>query len=157
MDPDAELAAILGEPLGDIDSHALLDVVEDLLVAALIADQQKPAAVIMKHLEGGARPIGLGVAGPGYAELAELARDCLCARQVIGECVVVEEEFLDLRERRLRPLHFVDDVADRTRAVAMSTDGLRPKAEGAARLAASPGVKRQVGVLEVAAEIFGDI
>ena len=41
MDPDAELAAILGEPLGDIDPHTLLDVVEDLLVSALIADEQR--------------------------------------------------------------------------------------------------------------------
>ena len=50
VDPDAELVAIFGEPLGDIDPHALLDVVQDLLVAALIADQQKPKAVIAQHL-----------------------------------------------------------------------------------------------------------
>jgi hypothetical protein len=35
-------AAVFGEPLGDVDPHALLDVMEDLLVAALIADQQEP-------------------------------------------------------------------------------------------------------------------
>src|SRR6202142_2981181 len=136
MDPDAELAAILGEPLGDIDPHALLDVVEDLLVAALIADQQEPQAIIAEHFERGARHIGLGVAGPGDAELAELSRDRLGARQVIGECVVVEEELLDLRKRRLRPFYLVDDMADGTRAVPMAADGLRPKAERAPRLAA---------------------
>jgi hypothetical protein len=135
--------------LATCDPHALLDVVEDLLVAALIADQQKPEAVITKHLERGARHIGLGVAGPGDAELAELARDRLGARQVVGERVVVEEELLDLRKRLFRPLHFLDDMADGTGAVPMPADRLRPKAEGAARFAAPPGVKRHVGVLEV--------
>jgi hypothetical protein len=32
VDDDAEVAAILGEPLGDVDPHALLDVVQDLLI-----------------------------------------------------------------------------------------------------------------------------
>ena len=46
VDLDAELVAVLGELLGDLDPHALLDVVQDLLVAALVADQQQPQAVV---------------------------------------------------------------------------------------------------------------
>ena len=122
---DAELVAILGEPLGDIDPHALLDVVQDLLVAALVADQQESEAVIAKRLERCARHIGLGVARPDDAELAKFSRDRLGAWQVVGECVVVEEEFLDLWKRRLRPLHFLDDMAD---ANACDNDGRRPSA-----------------------------
>ena len=55
VDGDAELVAILGEALGDVDQHALLDVVQDLLVAGLVADQQQAQAVVAHDLEGLAR------------------------------------------------------------------------------------------------------
>ena len=42
VDRDPELAAILGKAAGDVDPHPLFDVVEDLLVARLVADQQQP-------------------------------------------------------------------------------------------------------------------
>ena len=102
VDLDAQLVAVLGELAGDLDPHALLDVVQDLLVAALVADQQQPQPVVLQHLQRLARHVGLGVAGPGDAQLAEFPRDRLGARQVVGEGVVVEEEFLHLREHRLR-------------------------------------------------------
>ena len=44
VDDDSKLAAVLGEATGDIDQHALLDVMQDLLVAALVADEQQPTA-----------------------------------------------------------------------------------------------------------------
>ena len=47
VDLDAEFVAVLGELLRDLDPHALLDVVQDLLVAALVADQQQPQAVVL--------------------------------------------------------------------------------------------------------------
>ena len=103
VDLDAELVAILGELLGDLDAHALLDVVQDLLVAALVADEQQAQAIVAQHFQRLARDIRLGVAGPDDAELAEFFRDGFSARKVIGEGVVVEEELLDLRERLLRP------------------------------------------------------
>ena len=140
----------------NVDAHALLDVVQDLLVAGLVADQQQAQAVVAQHLEGFARHVGLGVARPGDAELAQLAGDRLGARQVVGEGVVVEEEFLHLREGFLRPGDLLDHVADAARAVAVAADGLRPQAEGAARFAAAPGVDRDVGMLEVADEIVLD-
>ena len=98
MDRDAELVAVLGEAARDVDPHALLDVVEDLLVAGFVADQQQPQAVVAQHFERRARHVGLGVARPGDAELAQLAGDRLGARPVVGEGVVVEEELLDLRK-----------------------------------------------------------
>ncbi|HZC16903.1 MAG TPA: NAD-dependent epimerase/dehydratase family protein, partial [Caulobacteraceae bacterium] len=82
VDGDAELVAILGEATGDVDQHALLDVVQDLLIAGLIADEQQPEPVVAQHLERVPRHIGLGVARPGDAELAEPAGDGLGARQV---------------------------------------------------------------------------
>jgi hypothetical protein len=81
--------------------------------------------------------------------------DRLGARQIVGEGVVVEEEFLHLREsrfaRRISSRH-----AGRAHAVAVPADGLRPQAEGAARFAAAPGVERHVGVLQVADEVVLD-
>ena len=80
VDGDAELVAVLGELLGDLDAHALLDVVQDLLVAGLVADQQQAQAAFLEHLQRLARHVGLGVARPGDAELAELPGDGLGAR-----------------------------------------------------------------------------
>src|SRR5689334_22812803 len=120
VDRDAELVAILGEALGHVDQHALLDVVQDLLVARLVADQQKPQAVVAHHLERLAPHIGLGVARPGDAELAQLLCDRLGARRVIGEGVVVEEELLHLRERLHGIADLVNHVADAAGAIAMT-------------------------------------
>ena len=157
VDGDPELVAILGEALGDVDQHALLDVVQDLLVAGLVADEQQAQAVVAHDLERLARHIGLGVARPGDAELAQLLGDRLGARRVVGEGVVVEEELLHLRERRFGPAYLVDHVADAARAIAMPADRLRPQAEGAARFAAAAGVERDVGVLEIADEVILDL
>ena len=143
--------------LRDVDQHALLDVVQDLLVAGLVADQEQPQPVVPHDLQSRARHVGLGVAGPDDAELADLACQRLDARQVVGQRVVVEEELLDLRERLLRPCQLLDDVADAARAIAMAADGLRPQAEGAARFAAAAGVERDVGVLQIADEIILDL
>ena len=69
------------------DPHAFLDVVQDLLVAALIADQQEPQAIVAQDLERGARHIGLGVARPDDSELAELARETASAS---SHCLSIE-------------------------------------------------------------------
>ena len=143
--------------LGHLDAHALLDVVQDLLVAALVADQQQPQAVVAHNFKRFARHVGLGVARPGHAHLAELARDRLGARQVVGEGVVVEEEFLHLRHRLFRPGDLLRDVFHAARAVFVAADGLRPQAEGAARFAAAPGIEGDVRVLEIADEIILDL
>ena len=50
-----ELVAVLGELLRHLDPHALLDVVQDLLVAALVADQQQPQPVVAQHLQASSR------------------------------------------------------------------------------------------------------
>ena len=80
VDDDAELVAVLGEAARHVDPHALLDVVQDLLIAGLVADQQQAQAIVLHHLQRLARHIGLGVARPGDAELAQLPRERLDAR-----------------------------------------------------------------------------
>ena len=89
-------------------------------------------------------------------ELAEFAGDCFGARAVVGEGVVVEEEFFDLRKVALRETDFLDDMADAAHAIAVPADGLRPQAEGAFRPASAPGVERDVGVLQIADEVILD-
>src|SRR5215813_14121733 len=154
VDDDAELVTVLGEAPGHVDAHALLDVVQDLLIAGLVTDQQQAQPIVLEHLQGGARHVGLCVAGPDDAELADLARERLDARQVVGQRVVVEEEFLDLREGGARPGQLLDHMPDAAHAVAVAADGLRPQAEGAARFAAAAGIERDVRMPQVAAEII---
>src|SRR5208283_4969975 len=100
---------------------------------------------------------GLGVAGPDDAELAHFLGYRFGARQIVGERVVVEEEFLHLGEGLLRPFHLFHHMPDRARAIAMSAHRLRPEAEGATRLAAAPGMQREIGMLEIAVEIAADL
>ena len=71
MHHNAQIVAILGEALGDLDQQALLDVVQDLLVAGFIADQQAGEAAVLHHFQRLARHIGLGVARPDHAQLAQ--------------------------------------------------------------------------------------
>ena len=57
------------------------------------------------------------------------------------EGIVVEENFLHLREIFESLLDFPHDVVDRTRAPGMAGNGLRPHTEGAHRRAAARGVE----------------
>ena len=70
MDGDAQVVTILGEAARELDAHALLDVVQDLLVSRFVADEQEAQAVVAQDLERFARNVRLGVARPGDAELA---------------------------------------------------------------------------------------
>src|SRR5262249_59450139 len=58
------------------------------------------------------------------------------------ECIVVEENFLHLREIFERFLYFSDDIVHRTSAPGMAGNRLRPHAEGAHRRAAAGRIKR---------------
>src|SRR5262249_59053016 len=126
VDRDPGLVAILGEAWGDVDAYAFLDVVQDLLIAGLIADEQEPQAVVAHHAQRVARHVRLGIARPSDAEPAEPARDRLRSAQIVGERIVVEEELLDVGESPLRPGDLLDDVADAARAIAVAANGLRP-------------------------------
>ena len=156
MDLDAELVAVAGEPAGHVDQHALLDVVQDLLVAALVADEQQAQAIVLQYLQRLARHVGLGVTRPGHAQFAQLPRDRLGARQVVGERVVVEEELPHLRKHLLCMRYLGCDVGRAAGAVAVAADRLRPETERAARFATAPGVDGDVGVLQVADKVVLD-
>ena len=74
VDDQAELLAVLREPLRHVDGGALLDVLQDLRVARFVADDQQPAAGILHRLQrvvigGDARR-----AGPGEVQRLQLLR-----------------------------------------------------------------------------------
>ena len=126
------------------------------MVTCLVAHQQQAQPVVAHDFERLARHICLGVTRPGHAELAQFARDRFGARAVVGEGVVVEEEFLDLRKIALRLTNFLDHMTDTADAIAVPPDRLRPQAEGAFRPASASGVERHVGVLQVTDEVILD-
>ena len=157
VDDDAELVAVFGEAAGKIHPHALLDVDQDLLIAGFVADQEQTQAIILHDFEGLARNIGLGVARPRDPELAKLLRQRFDARQVVGQRVIVEKEFLHLRKGAHRPFHFRDDVFDRAHAITVSAHRLGPQTESTARFAAASRVERDIGVQQIAAEVVLDL
>ena len=142
VDHDAELAAVLGEAARDVGAQALLDVQQDLVVAGFVADQQQAQAVFLHDLQRLVGHVGLGVAGPGHAQLAQAARDLLDAR--LRESVKVSSSnMISLTSGMfsLIQLHLCEHVLGRAHAVAVTADGLRPQAEGAFRAAAAAGVE----------------
>ena len=52
VDLDAEALGVLRELAGEVDAHALLDVIEDLLLPGLVADQQQAQPVVLQNLTG---------------------------------------------------------------------------------------------------------
>src|SRR5271157_4130395 len=157
VDDDPEVVAITSEAPRHIHAHPLLDIVQDLLIARLVADQEKAEAVRAHRFEQVASDVRFGVARPNDPELPELARDLGGARRVVGEGVVVEEYLFDFRECVQGPAHLFHDVSDAPGPVAVAADRLRPETERAARFAASPGVKGQIGVLQIADEVLSDV
>ena len=136
----------LGEVAGALDGGALLDVLEDLRIAGLEADDEQAAAGFAHGLErvvvgGDARG-----AAPGEAQRLELFAQLDGARLLDVEGVVVEEEFLHFGEVLLGPLHLGGHIVGGALAPGVTAEGLRPQAEGALRRAAARGVERDVGM-----------
>src|SRR6185437_10491725 len=157
VDNQAEVVAVLDELTRALDGGALLDVLEDLRVAGLEADDEQTAAGFLHGLEGvavGGRARG---AGPGDAERLEFGTELDGAVLLDVEGVIVEEEFLDVREVLLGPLKLGSDVVGGALAPGVTGEGLRPEAEGALRGAAAGGVERDVGVQKERDVVLRDV
>ncbi len=157
VDDEAEVVAVLDEVAGALDGGTLLDVLEDLRIAGLEADDEQAAAGFLHGLEGVAVGGDARGAGPGDAERLELGAELDGARLLDVEGVVVEEELLDVGEVLLGPLHLGGDVVGGTLAPGMAGEGLRPEAEGALGGAAARGVERDVGVKQERDVVLGDV
>src|SRR5439155_1426382 len=98
VDQDAELVAVPGEATGALDAHPLADVLQDLLVPRLVADDEEAEPAILQDFQGLAVDVGARVGRPGDTHPAEALRDLARARRIGGEGVVVGEELLYFRE-----------------------------------------------------------
>ena len=157
VDDEAEVVAVLGEVAGALDGGALLDVLEDLRVAGLEADDEQAAAGFLHGLEGVVVGGDARGAGPGDAERLELFAELDGAGLLDVEGVVVEEELLDVGEVFLGPLHLGGHVVGGALAPGVAGERLRPEAEGALRRAAAGGVERDVGVQQERHVVAGDV
>ena len=157
VDDEAEVVAVLDEVASALDRGALLDVLEDLRVAGLEADDEQAAAGFLHGFEGVAAGGDAAGAGPGEAERLQLFAELDGADLLDVEGVVVEEELLDVGEVFLGPLHFGGDVVGGPLAPGVAGERLRPEAEGALRRAAAGGVERDVGVQQERDVVAGDV
>src|SRR6516165_2148035 len=137
MDDEPKLVAVLGELARAFDRRAFLDVLQNLRITRLVADDQQAAARLLHGLErlvisGDARS-----AGPRQAQRFQLGAEFDGARLLDIEGVVVEKEFLYVRPVRLNLSHLCGNVVRRPLTPRVSTQGLRPQAEGALRRAAA--------------------
>ena len=94
----------LDEVARALDGGALLDVLEDLRVAGLEADDEQAAAGFLHGLEGVVVGGDARGAGPGDAEGLQFFAELDGAGLLDVEGVVVEEEFFDVGEEFLWPI-----------------------------------------------------
>jgi len=157
VDDEAEFVAVAGKVASTLDGGTLLDVLEDLRVAGLVADDEQAAASVLHGLEGVVVGGDARRAGPGEAEglqlLAQL--DGACLLDVEG--VVVEEKLLDVGKELLGVGHLGCHIVGRALAPCMAGESLGPEAEGALRRAATGAVERDVGVQKERNVVLGDV
>src|SRR5262245_1811161 len=147
MDYDPGLVAFLCESPHFLQGHTFLDVLENLLITAFVADQEQPESAIFQELDSVRFKICAAVTAPGQTKWSELCSDFARARQVCREGVIVAEEVLHLREEAREVSHLVRDILSRANTVLVSADCLRPQTERALRRATAAGVKTDVRML----------
>jgi len=157
VDGETEFVAVACKVARTLNGGALLDVLEDLRVARLKANDKQAAAGLAHGLErfvvgGDARS-----AGPGEVERLQLFTELDGANLLDVEGVVVEEELFDFGEVLLGPLKLGSNIIRRALAPGVTGKGLRPQAEGALGRAATRGVERNVGVQQKRHVVAGDV
>ncbi len=144
MNDEAKIVAVLREVARALNRRTLLDVLQDLRIARLKAHDQQPASGFLHGLQRVAVGGDARGAAPRDAQRLQLLAELNGAHLLDVERVVVEEEFLHMREVFLRPLHLGSHVIGRALAPRMAAQRLRPQAEGALRRAAARRVERDV-------------
>ncbi len=146
VNDQAQLLAVRREAARHVDGRALLDVLQDLLIAGFVADDEQPAAGILHRLQGVVVGGDARRAAPGEVQRLQLGAEFESACLLVIEGVVVEEDFLQAREVLERIAALVDDVVGRTQTPAMAGVRLRPKAERALGRASTARVERKIRI-----------
>src|SRR5437868_8564841 len=144
MNDESQLVAVLGKLPGALNGCTLLDVLQNLLIARLVSHDEQPAARLLhrfQSLEIGGDPRS---ARPRQSQRLQLGAQFDRARFLDIESIVVKEKFFDVRPQVFRLRHLARYVVARALPPRMSTQSLRPQAEGALRRASSRGVKRYI-------------
>src|ERR1035441_3328741 len=125
---ETEFLAVRREALRHVHRGALLDVLENLRVARFVTHDQQPAAAFLLGLQGVVIGSHTRRARPGEVERFELLAQLDGALLAVVEGVVVEEDFLHLRELFQRVAHFIGHVVARPQPPAVAGVRLRPQA-----------------------------
>src|SRR6266851_1689577 len=157
VDDEAEVVAVFDEVAGALDGGTLLNVLEDLRIAGLEADDEEAAASVLHGLESIAVGGGARGAGPGDAKRLEFFAEFNRAGLLDVEGVVVEEEHFDVGEVFFGPLHLGSHIICRPLAPGVAGEGLGPEAEGALRRASACRVEGDVRVEQEGDVVFGDV
>ena len=142
VDVNADLLAVLDEVAAHLDGCALLDVLQNLRVARFETDDQQAAAGVGHGLQRLVIAMDARRAGPLEADRLEFLAERDDAVLANVERIVVEEEFLGLREHLVRLPEFARHVFHRAHAPGVAGKRLRPQAEGAKRRTSASGVER---------------
>src|SRR6202035_3847036 len=121
-----KLMTVASEAPCAVESDTLFDGLENVCVAAFIANYKKPESSLLHHLEGLVINVGARVGRPRDAQRFQQLRDLARAPQVGGKSIVIEEEFLHFRELRFHRGDFFVNVLGTANSVLMPLRYLRP-------------------------------
>ena len=142
VNTDAKLFAVLRERAGHLDGRALLDILQNLVVSRLEADDEQPGAGVGHRFERFV--VAVHARGTRPAELQRLEPLAQLQYSIFPdiERVVVEKEFFRMGKQIERLADFAGNVVARSNPPLMTRQRLRPQTEGAKGGAAARRVKR---------------
>ena len=141
MHHQTQFLGVFGELAGTFHGCALLDVLENLRIAGLIAHDQQAATGFALGLQGLVIGGDARSAGPRHVQGLQLRAQFNSARLLDVEGVIVKEEFLHPRPVFFGLRHLTGDGITGTLAPRMSAERLWPQAEGALGWTAARGIE----------------
>src|SRR5580658_4218364 len=142
----AQLVTILSELAGALDSRAFLDVLEDLLVARLVADDQQTATRFLHGLQSFIVGRDSGSARPSKLQRLQLGAQFDGSNLLDVEGIVVEEKLSHIWPEFFGLGHLTSYVVRGAFAPRVTAQSLRPEAKRALCGATTGGVERNVRV-----------
>src|SRR5436305_5485318 len=142
MDLESKLFRVLRELARTLNGCALLDVLEDLRIARLIAHDEQTAPGFFLGFQGFVVGGDARRAGPRKIQRLQLAAKLNGARLLDVEGVIVKEIFLHVWPVLFGFGHLAGHGIGRTLAPGMTAQSLRPETESTLRRAAARGIQR---------------